>query len=144
MKFSKRVQIGYEDNGTSVMAVEPDYSKFDSVADIIRDAARWGLLEELRELLCGKPLDEEGERLAHYRDVAYELASAKDRNLSIDLLIRVTGVDAFGANGLRDYALKHGCSHEFFREQAEALRERLRLGKQRATNQLSKADRHAA
>ncbi len=144
MKFSKRIQNGYDENGTSVVAIEPDYSKFDTAADILRDAARWGLLGELRGLLCNRTLDEEGDRLTHYRDVAYELASAKDRNLAVDLLLRVTGVDAFGAPGLRDYGRKHGCSHEFFREQADAMRVRLRIGQSETQTQSANRDQHAA
>jgi len=144
MKFSKRIQNGYDDTGTSIMAVEPDYSKFDSAEDLLRDAARWGLLEELRELLCGCPLEEAGSRLTHYRDVAYELASAKDRNLAVDLLLRVTGVDTFAAHGLRDYGRKHGCSHEHFRELAEEMRVCLHLGQPTRKIQPEEVDHHAA
>jgi hypothetical protein len=32
---------------------EPDFAGFDSAADIIRDAAKWGLLDDLRNMLCG-------------------------------------------------------------------------------------------
>lgn len=141
----KQAFIVERESGTRrVPTVGPDYSKFDTAADILRDAARWGLLEELRSLLCERPLDENANRLEHYRDVAYELASVKDRNLAVDLLLRVTGVDAFGSVGLRDYGRKHGCSHEHFRELVEEMRVHLRLDPQAEKINSMEVVRHAA
>jgi len=37
------------------------------------------------------------------RDIAYELAGAKDRNLAVDVLIHATGIAKFGPESLRDY-----------------------------------------
>ncbi len=65
------------------------------------------------------------ERMA--RDLVFEMASAKNRDMALDLLIHVTGIGEFGSSSLRDYARRHGCTHEWFRRQAEAMRKRLDL-----------------
>lgn len=113
--------------GIPTVAIEADYSKFDSAIDIVRDAAKWGLLEELRELLCGQGQTEEGGNMRIARDIAYEFAGAKDRDFSVDVFIHVTGIAEFGASSLRDYASKHGCCHEWFRQEVDAMRKRLNL-----------------
>lgn len=117
----------FDDNGDPTAAVEPDFSGFDSAQDILRDAAKWGLIEELRRLLNLKVCDTSGDKSQFARDIAYELAGAKDRNLAVDLFIHVTGIAEFGAASLRDYGDKHGICHEKFRQDAEAMRARLGL-----------------
>lgn len=117
------------DAGDSIVthcgAIEPDFSGFDTAEDILRDAAKWGLLERIRDLLGVCVRDERADRLRIARDIAYELAGAKDRDFAVDLLVHATGADAFGASSLREFGGKHGCSHEWFRKQADAMRERL-------------------
>ena len=109
-------------------AVEPDFSGFDSAEDILRDASRWGLVEDLRRLLSRESVDyEAGSSLRVIRDIGFELAGAKDRDFAVDLFIHVTGIAEFGPSSLRDYARKHGCSHEWFRKEAEAMKRRLGL-----------------
>ncbi len=114
-------------NYSSAEVVEPDFSGLDSAEDIIRDAAKWGLLEKLRELLGIAVVDSEDARARLARDIAYEFAGMEDRDFAVDLFIHVTGIAEYGANSLRDYAAKHGCSHEWFRRQADAMRRRLGL-----------------
>ncbi len=114
-------------NNSSVEIVEPDFSGLDSAEDILRDAAKWGLLEELRALLGITAGDSEDAKARLARDIAYEFAGQKDRDLAVDLFVHVTGIAEYGANSLRDYAAKHGCSHEWFRQQADAMRRRLGL-----------------
>ena len=119
----------------AVAAVEPDFKGLDSAEDIIRDASKWGLIEDLRKLLreganCDGIDGENGEdcRVTRIvRDIVYELAGAKDRDFAVDLFIHVTGIAEFGQHSLRDYARKHNCSHEWFRKEAEAMRRRLGL-----------------
>jgi hypothetical protein len=123
----------FRDDGSSgfrepVAIVEPDFSGFDSAEDILRDASRWGLVEDLRRLLREEPVDTEvGSKPKVIRDIGYELAGAKNRDFAVDLFIHVTGIAEFGSDSLRDYARKHGCSHEWFRKEAEAMRRRLGL-----------------
>jgi hypothetical protein len=107
--------------------IEADYSKFDSVADILKDAAQWGLLEELRERLCVNCGQGHIDKLQIARDIAFEFAGAKNRDLAVDLFVHVTRIAEFGPASLRDYGQKHGCSYEWFRREAEAMRERLDL-----------------
>lgn len=110
----------------STIAVNPDFSHFDSARDILRDAAQWGLLDELRQLLHSDPKKcTDSVRLI--RDIAYEFAGAENRDFAVDLFIHVTGLAEFGPNTLRDYARKHGCTPEWFRQKAEAMRKRLDL-----------------
>ena len=106
---------------------EPDFSGFDSVADIVRDAAKWGLLDDLRALLCGDGQKNDGDKLRVARDIGYELAGAKNRDFAVDLFIHVTGIAEFGPASLREYGRKHGCTHEWFRREAESMRKRLDL-----------------
>jgi hypothetical protein len=110
-----------------VEAVDPDYSGLDSAEDIIRDAAKWGLLERLRELLGITVIDSDDTRVRLARDIAYEFAGAKNRDLAVDLFVHATGIAEYGPSSLRDYAAKHGCSHEWFRREADAMRRRLGL-----------------
>ena len=108
-------------------AVEPEFAGFDTAEDIIRDAARWGLLDQLRGLVGLSNQDSEGDKLRIARDIAYEFAGEKNRDLAVDLFIHVTGIAEFGPASLRDYGRKHGCTHEWFRRKAEAMRKRLDL-----------------
>jgi hypothetical protein len=106
---------------------EPDFSGFDSAADLLRDAAKWGLLDDLRALLCGTGQNDEADKLRIARDIGYELAGAKNRDFAVDLFIHVTGIAEFGPSSLREYGRKHGCTHEWFRREAEKMRNRLDL-----------------
>jgi hypothetical protein len=125
--------IPFQNDGPSgfrgpVAIVEPDFSGFDSAEDILRDALRWGLVEDLRRLLRQESVDSEAaSKPTIIRDIGYELAGAKNRDFAVDLFIYVTGIAEFGPDSLRDYARKHGCSHEWFRKEAEAMRRRLGL-----------------
>jgi hypothetical protein len=111
-----------------VAIVEPDFSGFDSAEDILRDASRWGLVEDLRRLLREETVDvEAGSKPKMIRDIGCELAGAKNRDFAVDLFIHVTGIAEFGPDSLRDYARKHSCSHEWFRKEAEAMKRRLGL-----------------
>ena len=112
---------------TATMATEPDFSKFDSPEAMYLDAKKWGFEEELRALLCQDHPEGHGDQLSIARDIAYEFAGAKNRNLAVDVFIHATGIAEFGAASLRDYARKHGCSHEWIRREAEAMRKRLDL-----------------
>ena len=111
----------------AIMATEPDFSQFDSPEAMYLDAKKWGFDERLRELLSQDHTESHGEKLSIARDIAYEFAGAKNRNLAVDLFIHVTGIAEFGPTSLRDYARKHGYSHEWFRRAAEAMRKRLDL-----------------
>ena len=107
--------------------VEPDFSGLDSAADILRDAAKFGLLDDLRKLLGMKNGDSGADKLRIARDIAYEFAGEKDRDFAVDVFIHVTGIAEFGPASLRDYGCKHGCTHEWFRRKAEEMRKRLDL-----------------
>ncbi len=108
-----------------VAIVDPDFSGFDSAEDILRDASRWGLIDDLRRLLREEPTDYDlGSKSKVIRDIGYELAGSKNRDFAVDLFVHVTGIAEFGPASLRDYARKHDCSHEWFRKEAEAMREK--------------------
>lgn len=108
-------------------AVDPDFSRFDSAESMYRDALQWGLADELRQLLCREVEGQHGDALRVVRDLVYELAGARNRDLAVDLLIHLAGLAEVGESSLRDYGRKHGCSHEWFRREAEAMRRRLGL-----------------
>ena len=99
----------------------------DSVTDLLRDCAQMGLLEELRKTLASNGKTDHRDTLQVVRDLVYELAGAKNRDLAVDVLIHATGVAEFDHVGLRDYARKHGLSHEGFRKQVLAMQRRLNL-----------------
>ena len=99
----------------------------DSVADLLRDCAQMGLLDELRETLVGHGQTDRRDTTQVVRDLVYELAGAKNRDLAVDVLIHATGVAEFDHLRLRDYARKHGLSHEGFRKQVLAMQRRLNL-----------------
>jgi len=127
MRIKSCNEFGDDSIGRSIIAIKADYSKFDSAEDILRDAADWGLLEEIRDLIC------QGCQAGHHnnvrlaRDLAYEFAGSKNRDFAVDLFIHLTGIAEFGPSSLRDYAGKHACSHEWFRKEMEAMRKRLNL-----------------
>ena len=106
---------------------EPDFSGLDSAADMLRDAAKFGFLDDLRKLLGMENVDSGVDKLRIARDIAYEFAGEMDRNLAVDVFIHVTGIAEFGPARLRDYGCKHGCTHEWFRRKAEEMRKRLDL-----------------
>ena len=111
----------------ATLAVEPDFYQFDSAEGMYLDAKKWGFDEELRALLCKNCPGDHGDKQRVARDIAYEFAGAKNRDLAVDVFIHVTGIAEFGAVSLRDYGRKHGCTHEWFRREAEAMRKRLDL-----------------
>jgi hypothetical protein len=98
----------------------------DSVSDVLKDCAQLGLLDELRAALgLGRKGDEASVQAV--RDLVYELAGARNRDLAVDVLIYATGVAEFDLLSLRDYARKHGLSPEGFRQHVLAMQHRLGL-----------------
>lgn len=122
--FHNEVRSGFPE---PIAIVEPDFSGLDSAEDIVRDARRWGILEDLRRILGAEAREPGAAKPKIIRDIVYELAGAKNRDFAVDIFIHVTGVAEFGPTSLRDYARKHGCSHEWIRKQADAMRRRLGL-----------------
>ena len=98
----------------------------DSVRDFLRDCEQQGLLDELRQAL-GVVTNNDDCAVRAVRDLVYELAGAKDRDLAVDALIYATGVAEFDLLSLRDYASKHGLSPEGFRQHVLATQHRLGL-----------------
>ena len=98
----------------------------DSIRDILRDCEQQGLLDELRHAL-GVATNNDDCAVRAVRDLVYELAGAKDRDLAVDALIYATGVAEFDLLSLRDYASKHGLSPEGFRKHVLATQHRLGL-----------------
>ncbi|MDI1250582.1 MAG: hypothetical protein PSV13_17100 [Lacunisphaera sp.] len=94
---------------------------------MIKDCAQMGLLEELREKLGGGGQTGSTNTMQVVRDLVYELAGARNRDLAVDVLIHATGIAEFDELTLRDYAGKHGLSHEGFRKQVLAMQRRLNL-----------------
>ena len=86
-----------------------------------------GLLDELRTALGTGQHRGEDATLRAVRDLVYELAGSRNRDLAVDVLIHATGVAEFDELSLRDYARKHGLSHEGFRQQVLAMQQRLNL-----------------
>jgi hypothetical protein len=98
----------------------------DSVRDILRDCEQQGLLDELRDAL-GLVANNDNGAVRVVRDLVYELAGAKNRDLAVDALIYATGVAEFDLLSLHDYASKHGLSPEGFRKHVLATQHRLGL-----------------
>jgi hypothetical protein len=71
--------------------------------------------------------NEQGTALRAVRDLVYELAGARDRDLAVDVLIYATGIAEFDLTSLRDYARKHGLSPEGFRQHVLKMQRRLGL-----------------
>lgn len=105
----------------------PDFSHFDSVDDLLRDVAQWGRIDELRDRLLGVRDGGPQKAMQMARDIAFELAGAKNRALAVDVLIYATGIAEFSNWTLRDYAAHHAVSHEWFRRQVIAMRRRLNI-----------------
>jgi len=99
----------------------------DTVADVIQDCTDNGLIDDLRAALAVESHDAQGSTLQAVRDLVYELAGAKNRDLAVDALIYATGVAEFDLLSLRDYARKHGLSPEGFRQHVIAMQHRLNL-----------------
>lgn len=98
----------------------------DSVSDVLRDCAQQGLLDELRAEL-GWDGQDKGGSVRAVRDLVYELAGSRNRDLAVDVLIYATGLAEFDLLSLRDYARKHGLSPEGFRQHVLAMQHRLGL-----------------
>ena len=98
----------------------------DSVSDVLKDCAQLGLLDELRATLGLDRKNDEASVQA-VRDLVYELAGARNRDLAVDVLIYAAGVVEFDLLSLRDYAHRHGLSPEGFRQHVLALQHRLSL-----------------
>jgi len=71
--------------------------------DVLKDCAQLGLLDELRTALGLDRKNDEASVQA-VRDLVYELAGARNRDLAVDVLIYATGVAEFDLLSLRDYA----------------------------------------
>jgi hypothetical protein len=99
----------------------------DTVADLLKDCAQMGLLDEMRSALGLEPRRVQEAALRAVRDLVYELAGARNRDLAVDVLIHATGIAEFEQLSLRDYARKHGLSHEGFRKQVLAMQQRVNL-----------------
>jgi hypothetical protein len=100
----------------------------DSVSDLLKDCAQMGLIEELRAAL-GLERSNKKPSLQIVRDLVYELAGARDRDLAVDVLIYASGVAEFDLTSLRDYARKHGITPEGFRQQVLKMQRRLGLSR---------------
>ncbi len=98
----------------------------DGVSDILRDCEQQGLVDELRQALEIEPRPD-ATAVRAVRDLVYELAGAKNRDLAVDVLIYATGVAEFDVTSLRDYAARHGLTAEGFRQQVLAMQRRLGL-----------------
>jgi hypothetical protein len=98
----------------------------ESVRDVLRDCEQQGLLDELQQALGIVPRPDEAAVRA-VRDLVYELAGAKNRDLAVDVLIYATGVAEFDVTSLRGYATWHGLTAEGFRKQVLAMQRRLGL-----------------
>ena len=98
----------------------------DNVRDVLRDCEQQGLLDELRQAL-GLAANCDDGAVRAVRDLVYELAGAKNRDLAVDALIYATGVAEFDLLSLRDYARKHGLSPDGFRQHVLATQHRLGL-----------------
>jgi hypothetical protein len=98
----------------------------ESVRDLLRDCEQQGLLDELQQALGIVPRPDEAAVRA-VRDLIYELAGARNRDLAVDVLIYATGVAEFEVTSLRGYAARHGLTAEGFRKLVLAMQRRLGL-----------------
>ena len=97
------------------------------VADAVAECADAGVLEELRAALNPAGDCPQGDALHAVRDLVYELAGARNRDLAVDVLIYATGVAEFDLTSLRDYAHKHALTREGFRQHVLKMQRRLGL-----------------
>jgi hypothetical protein len=98
-----------------------------SVEDLLKDCDELGLVDELRTALALPRESEAATTLLAVRDLIYELACTRNRDLAVDALIHATGIAEFGRTSLRSYAKKHGITAEGFRLQVNAMQSRLHL-----------------
>lgn len=98
-----------------------------SVSDMLKDCAEAGLLDELRAAFDVESSRDGSTALRAVRDLVYELAGSKNRELAVDVLIHATGVAEFDCLSLRDYAQKHGLTPEGFRQHMLAMQRRMNL-----------------
>jgi hypothetical protein len=98
----------------------------ENVHDVLADCAEQGLIEELRHAL-GMESQGDDTSVRAVRDLVYELAGARNRDLAVDVLIYATGVAEFDVASLRGYARRHGLTAEGFRQQVLAVQRRLGL-----------------
>lgn len=98
----------------------------EDVLDVVRDCEQQGLVDALRQALGIEPRSDQAAVRA-VRDLVYELAGAKNRDLAVDVLIYATGVAEFDVTSLRGYAARHGLTAEGFRKQVLAMQRRLGL-----------------
>ena len=98
----------------------------DNVRDVLHDCAQQGIIEELRQALGLEPRHDDA-AVRVVRDLVYELAGARNRDLAVDVLIYATGVAEFDVTSLRGYAARHGLTPEGFRQQVLAIQRRLGL-----------------
>lgn len=124
---------------TGPHAIEPsvdfDYGSLVDVDETIREFARYGKLEELRDRLqLGEGFGAE-ERLRLVRDIACELGGARDRHLAVDVLVYAADLDQVFDLSMREYAAKNGYSVETFSEGVAEMQRR--LGLPRRTDQKS-------
>lgn len=103
-----------------------------AVTDVVKDCTELGLMDELRSVLGITPSAGGGDAARAVRDLVYELAGAKNRDLAVDVLIHATGLAEFECRSLRDYARKHGMTAEGFRRHVSAMRQRLGLPRRQA------------
>jgi hypothetical protein len=107
----------------------PEAARFpvaESVRDVLHDCEQQGLVDELRQAL-GMETRPDVTAVRAVRDLVYELAGAKNRDLAVDVLIYATGVAEFDVTSLRGYAARHGLTAEGFRKQVLAMQRRLGL-----------------
>ena len=97
------------------------------VGDVLKDCAEAGLLDDLRAALDAESPSDGASAIRAVRDLVYELAVARNRDLAVDVLIHATGVAEFDCLSLRDYAHKHGLTPEGFRQHVLAIQRRMNL-----------------
>ena len=112
---------------TSQITAPVQWTRSDTVTEAVRECAESGLLDELRAALAVDQQNEQSGALRAVRDLIYELAGARNRDLAVDVLIYATGVAEFDLTNLRDYARKHGLSPEGFRQNVVKMQRRLGL-----------------
>ena len=98
-----------------------------AVGDVLKDCAEAGLLDDLRVALDAESPIDGATAIRAVRDLVYELAGARNRDLAVDVLIHATGVAEFDCLSLRDYARKHGLTPEGFRQHVLAMQRRVNL-----------------
>ncbi len=108
------------------LGTAPPPARF-TVADVVRDCVEFGLMDELRSALGVEAAIGDADTIRVVRDLVYELAGAKNRDLAVDVLVHATGLAEFECRSLRDYARKHGMTAEGFRRHVAAMRRRLNL-----------------